>query len=70
MININAFDERIEALKEEIKNVKGSKTEVYTRIVGYFRNTNDWNNGKKEEYKDRITFKASAAPCELKGVEE
>ncbi|MDW7973425.1 MAG: ribonucleoside triphosphate reductase [Thermodesulfovibrio sp.] len=31
----------------------GKDTEVYSRIVGYLRPVNYWNNGKKEEFKDR-----------------
>ena len=35
----------------------GRKTEIYSRIVGYFRPVSDWNKGKKEEFKDRKVFK-------------
>jgi ribonucleoside-triphosphate reductase len=35
----------------------GEETEVYSRIVGYYRPLNNWNRGKKKEYHDRITFK-------------
>ncbi|HNT13216.1 MAG TPA: anaerobic ribonucleoside-triphosphate reductase [Spirochaetota bacterium] len=31
--------------------------EVYSRVVGYFRPVNQWNKGKKEEFKDRVNFK-------------
>lgn len=27
--------------------------EVYSRVSGYFRPVAQWNNGKKEEFKDR-----------------
>jgi len=37
----------------------GSETEVYTRIVGYYRPVQNWNLGKKSEYKDRLTFSVS-----------
>ena len=30
--------------------------EVYSRIVGYLRPTNQWNPGKLSEFKDRKTF--------------
>jgi len=30
--------------------------EIYSRIVGYFRPTSNWNKGKKEEYKDRVVY--------------
>lgn len=35
----------------------GKKCEVYSRIVGYFRPVQNWNDGKKEEFKDRLKFK-------------
>ncbi len=32
------------------------KTEVYSRIVGYFRPVQNWNHGKKQEFSDRKEF--------------
>lgn len=29
------------------------KTEVYSRVVGYFRPIDQWNKGKKEEFSER-----------------
>jgi ribonucleoside-triphosphate reductase (formate) len=34
----------------------GAETEVYSRIVGYYRPIKNWNKGKQQEYKERITF--------------
>lgn len=34
----------------------GQETEVYTRIVGYYRPVKQWNLGKKSEYVDRTKF--------------
>jgi len=31
-------------------------TEVYSRVVGYFRPVNQWNNGKKEEFSERKEY--------------
>lgn len=31
-------------------------TEIYTRIVGYYRSLANWNAGKREEYNHRVTF--------------
>lgn len=31
-------------------------TEVYSRVVGFYRPTQLWNKGKKEEYKARKTY--------------
>ena len=33
------------------------KCEVYSRVCGYFRPVANWNKGKKEEFKDRKTFR-------------
>ncbi len=35
----------------------GKECEVYSRIVGYLRPVNQWNNGKKEEFNLRATYK-------------
>ena len=34
----------------------GAKTEVYSRITGYYRPVQNWNDGKVEEYKHRKTY--------------
>lgn len=33
-----------------------NKTQVYSRIVGYFRPVSGWNLGKKQEFKDRVVY--------------
>jgi len=34
----------------------GKQTEVYSRVVGYYRPVQNWNKGKKEEYKQRKVY--------------
>ncbi len=34
----------------------GQKTEVYSRITGYYRPVQNWNDGKAQEYKDRMVY--------------
>ena len=34
----------------------GAKTEVYSRITGYYRPVQNWNEGKAQEFKDRLTY--------------
>ena len=34
----------------------GSRTEVYSRVVGYFRPVQNWNKGKREEFKERKKY--------------
>ncbi|MBR6705219.1 MAG: ribonucleoside triphosphate reductase, partial [Clostridia bacterium] len=36
--------------------VCGSKTEVYSRITGYYRPVQNWNDGKAQEFKDRKVY--------------
>ena len=39
----------------------GGKTEVYSRITGYYRPVQNWNDGKSQEYKDRLVYNANMA---------
>ncbi len=34
----------------------GGETEVYSRITGYYRPVKNWNAGKSQEFKDRLTY--------------
>ncbi len=34
----------------------GAVTEVYSRITGYYRPVQNWNDGKTQEYKDRVVY--------------
>ena len=34
----------------------GAEMEVYSRITGYYRAVTFWNKGKKEEFKQRVTY--------------
>ena len=34
----------------------GQKTEVYSRITGYYRPVQNWNDGKVQEFKDRKVY--------------
>ncbi len=34
----------------------GQKTEVYSRITGYYRPVQNWNDGKTQEYKERRVY--------------
>ena len=47
---------QIEVLEEEKKNVKGTKCEVWSRVVGYLRPVENYNEGKKAEYQMRKKF--------------
>ncbi len=34
----------------------GEQTEVYSRITGYYRPVQNWNDGKAQEFKDRVVY--------------
>lgn len=44
----------VESKKVKVKIIK---PEVYSRVVGYFRPVQNWNTGKKQEFKDRRVLK-------------
>lgn len=50
------IDADIAAAQSELQNVHGSATEVYARIVGYYRSVRNWNKGKREEFSERKMF--------------
>lgn len=35
---------------------KRTRCEIYSRVVGYLRPINQWNDGKRSEFGDRLTF--------------
>ncbi len=41
----------------------GEETEVYSRIVGYYRPVQNWNLGKRAEYRDRKPFSIGERPA-------
>ena len=43
--------------KKKTNQPTRTRCEVYSRVVGYLRPINQWNDGKRQEYKDRKVFK-------------
>lgn len=56
MTTVAEYDKKIDELKMQLNNVQGRKSEVYARIVGYYRSVANWNRGKSEEYTERVNF--------------
>jgi len=52
--------EKIETLETKLTNVHGNKCEVWSRVCGFFRPLKDWNNGKVEEFHERITYEVNS----------
>ncbi len=68
--DISAIEADIARTKEALSQVKGTETEVYARIVGYYRSVRNWNKGKREEYNHRKQFVYEGTPSnKLTGTE-
>ena len=50
MRTIEQVEKEIEETKAALKDVHGTETEVYARIVGYYRAVKHWNKGKRDEF--------------------
>jgi hypothetical protein len=47
-----------------------TKCEVYSRVVGYLRPVDSWNEGKQSEFKDRRLFDVGESPSSKTGSGE
>ena len=48
----------------------GRKTEVYSRITGYYRPVQNWNDGKSQEYQDRKNYVPGELTLEQEAQQE
>ena len=55
-MTIQEIEAKIQSVEARIARPAAHPTEVYTRIVGYYRSLANWNAGKREEYDHRVTF--------------
>ena len=46
----------------------GRKTEVYSRITGYYRPVQNWNDGKTQEWKERKNYQPQTSVLKRSGV--
>ncbi len=53
---LEQVESEIAQVKNELNNVHGTQTEVYARIVGYYRAVRNWNKGKADEFTHRKMF--------------
>lgn len=56
MRSLEEVESDIAMVKKALEDVKGCETEVYARIVGYYRSVRNWNEGKREEFGQRVMF--------------
>lgn len=54
-------EKEIAETKAALQNVHGTETEVYARIVGYYRAVKHWNKGKRDEFDHRKMFTLEAS---------
>lgn len=52
---------RLAELRNSLGTVEGTPTEVYSRIVGYYRSVRNWNAGKREEFGKRVEYSFDGA---------
>lgn len=55
-MTMDQINSKLAELREEKTKIQGLETEVYARIVGYYRSVRNWNKGKKEEYGKRVNY--------------
>jgi anaerobic ribonucleoside-triphosphate reductase len=54
--SVNEYGDLVLEDGKIIPKSKRQKCEVYSRVVGYLRPVDQWNNGKKQEFRERKTF--------------
>lgn len=61
---IDSYDERTGSVKFK-DGTERTATSIYVRCMGYYRNVDNFNKGKKSEFMERVPFtEAKACPCE------
>ena len=69
MTDRKSIEGRLTELRGELASAEGTPTEVYSRIVGYYRSVRNWNAGKREEYGQRLSFAFPAGDA-MRGASE
>ena len=58
---LEQVEKEIAETKAALNDVHGNETEVYARIVGYYRAVKHWNKGKRDEFDQRKMFTLEAS---------
>jgi len=69
MRNLEDIENELSAAREALSSVEGTPTEVYSRIVGYYRSVRNWNRGKRQEYAERRLYRVDTDGQEPAGVD-
>ena len=67
MRTLEQIEKELQEAREALNQVQGTTTEVYSRIVGYYRSVRNWNKGKRQEYKERKLFRVVSEDVEPQG---
>jgi len=62
-IKIKSLREGLSMSEKKIL-LKKIPTEIYSRVVGYYRPVQNWNEGKQQEFKERVYY--NITPFEVK----
>lgn len=62
---LEQIEQEIAETKAALQNVHGTETEVYARIVGYYRAVKHWNKGKRDEFDQRKMFTLDACSYDI-----
>jgi ribonucleoside-triphosphate reductase len=66
MRTLEQIEKELAEAREALHQVQGTTTEVYSRIVGYYRSVRNWNKGKRQEYTERKLFRVVPDKLETK----
>lgn len=60
-MNIDQINLQIKELTDKINdpNLCQGTAETFSRISGYYRSINYWNQGKQQEYQERVEYDQS-----------
>ena len=64
MRTLEQIEKELQDAREALNQVQGTTTEVYSRIVGYYRSVRNWNKGKRQEYTERKLFRVVSEAVE------
>lgn len=56
---VKESSQKFEIKKSDVSNLQRTKCEVFSRVVGYIRPVQQWNDGKVAEFGQRKTFEVA-----------
>jgi len=59
--SVHVAEDRIDVTRRSVPGRVVIPCEVYSRVVGYLRPIQNWNDGKQQEFSERRLFRVPAA---------